>query len=58
MEKLIDPYQKEWLVQSVSLTSEDIERLDALQKTYKFNNRSAVIRACIFAAYENTKENG
>ena len=58
MENLVDPHQKEWLVQSVSLTSDDLERLDALQIAFKFSNRSAVIRACIFAAYENTKDNG
>jgi Arc/MetJ-type ribon-helix-helix transcriptional regulator len=57
MKKLIDPVDRfEMKVQSVTLTTEDIKKLDEIMKDCKFKNRSSAMRACIFFAYNQIIE--
>jgi|DEB19_MinimDraft_3_1074340.scaffolds.fasta_scaffold00233_13 metal-responsive CopG/Arc/MetJ family transcriptional regulator len=59
MKNLIDPCQKlEMKVQSVTLTTEDLERLDQIMEGSGFKNRSAAIRACILFVYNNSQKKG
>jgi metal-responsive CopG/Arc/MetJ family transcriptional regulator len=45
-------------VQSVTLTTEDLERLDQIMEGSGFKNRSAAIRACILFVYNNSQKKG
>ncbi len=62
MINLVDPCQKlEMKPQSVTLTTEDLERLDQIMLDGNFKNRSAAVRACIlfvFNAYKKDNETG
>lgn len=57
MKKLIDPCDRfEMKVQSVTLSTEDLAKLDEIMHEGKFKNRSAAVRACIFYAYNANKK--
>lgn len=58
MKKLTDPCDRfEMKVQSVTLSTEDLAKLDTLMKEGQFKNRSATVRACIsFAHISHIKE--
>ena len=43
-------------VQSVTLSTEDLAKLDEIMHEGKFKNRSAAVRACIFFAYNANKK--
>lgn len=48
MKRLTDPAERQGMkVQSVTLSPEDIERLDQILDQNQFKTRSAAVRACI-----------